>query len=147
MKKLLDKTSDTLFKKPYSSLTAVEKNKVYYAIVESAGRDRASVTVGTKRLRMMGKVCLLITATLAVANVAAAENKKKEVLRQGAIIGGGLGGGYIGGLAGAAFCGPGALVCVVAITLLGSITGAILGETAVDAFDEELEEFTKWQIN
>ena len=143
---LLKKYSHDLFKRSFSDLTEVEKSKVYYTIIESAGRDRAKVTAGTRRLRVIGKVCLLITATMAAYNITTAENKQKETIRQGAIIAGGAGGGFLAGLTVSAICGPGAWVCAVAIVLVGSIAGSAAVGAIVDAYDEELEEFTKWQI-
>ncbi|MGE5385429.1 MAG: hypothetical protein ACM3SV_06005 [Betaproteobacteria bacterium] len=146
LENLLDAYSKKLFKRPFSALSEVEKNKVYYSVIESAGRDRASVTVATKRLRVIGKVGLLVTATLAVHSVAIADNKPKEAVRQGAIIGGGLAGGWLAGLAVSAICGPGAPICAVAVVLVGGIAGGLAAESAVDAFDDELEEFTRWQM-
>jgi hypothetical protein len=142
----LNKYSVDLYKKPFSTLTGAERTKAYYSVIESAGRDNAKVTAGTKKLQIQGKVLILVTAVLAVGNVVLAENKKKEVIRQGAIIGGGLGGGFAAGLTVSWICGPAAPVCATAVVLIGSVAGGILAEAVVDTFDEELEEFTKWQI-
>lgn len=146
LQNLLDEYSNKLFKRPFSALTDAEKNKVYYSVIESAGRDRASVTAATRRLRVLGKVGLLITAALGVHAIAIADNKQKETVRQGAIVGGGLAGGWLAGLAVSGICGPGAPICAVAVVLIGGIAGGLAAEGAVDAFDEELEEFTRWQI-
>lgn len=67
-------------------------------------------------------------------------------MRQGAIIGGGAAGGWLAGLAVSSICGPGAPVCAVAVVLVGCIAGGMAADAVVDTFDEELEEFTKWQI-
>jgi hypothetical protein len=130
----------------YNKLTVEQKNKVHYEILESSGRDNAPVTHGTKKMRIMGKVGILITATFAVYEIMNADNKVKETARQGIIIGGGAAGGGLAGLTVSAFCGPGALVCAVAIVLAGSIAGGIAGSLAADSLDEELEEFSKWKI-
>lgn len=146
LQKLLDEYSQKLFKRPFSSLSEAEKNKVHYSVIESAGRDRASVTAATKRLRIIGKVGLLVTAALAVHAVATADNKPKEAMKQGTVIGGGLVGGWLAGFGISAFCGPGAPICAVAVVLVGSIAGGMVAGSVVDAFDDELEEFTRWQI-
>ncbi|WP_202948749.1 hypothetical protein, partial [Chromobacterium haemolyticum] len=78
--------------------------------------------------------------------VATAENKKKETIKQGAIIGGGMLGGTAAGLAVSTLCGPGAPFCAIAVILAGSVAGGALSEAAVDSLDEELEEFTNWQL-
>lgn len=130
----------------YNKLTPEQKSKVYYEILDSAGRDNAPVSKGTQKLRIMGKVGLLVTATFAVYEIMNADNKVKETARQGIIIGGGAAGGGLAGLGVSAFCGPGALACAVAIVLAGSIVGGIAGSAVADTFDEELEEFSKWEV-
>lgn len=143
---LLDNYAQKLFKRPFSALSDVEKNKVYYSVIESAGRDRASVTAATRRLRVIGKVGLLITAALGVHAVATADNKPKEAIRQGAIVGGGMAGGWLAGIMVSTICGPGAPICAIAVVLIGAIGGGLAAEGATGVFDEELEEFTRWQI-
>jgi len=129
----------------FELLSEADKNKVYYKIINSGGQGRASVNIGTKVLRSMGKVCIIVTATWATYAILTAENKTKETIRQGAIIGGGFAGGTVAGvLFVSVFCGPAAWVCAIAIVLLGSVVGGMLGEAAVDYFDEEVEEFSKW---
>jgi hypothetical protein len=124
-----------------------QKSKVYYAVIESSGRDRAKFTAGTRKLRILGKVGVLITAALAVHSVAIADNKPKETVRQGAIIGGGMAGGLGAGLAVSSLCGPGFVICAVAVVLIGSVAGGYAAEKTVDYFDDELEEFTRWNIH
>ena len=43
-------------------------------------------------------------------------------------------------------CGPGAPVCAIALVLAGSAAGGIAGSLAADALDDELEEFSKWDV-
>jgi hypothetical protein len=143
---LLDKYAKELFNRPYSALTDAEKSKVYYAVIEAGGRSRPSVNVKTQRLRVAGKVCWLITAALAAYAIGTAENKGKETIRQGALLGGGFGGGALAGLAVSTICGPGAPICAVATVLVGTLAGGLAANILVDTFDEELEEFTRWGI-
>lgn len=146
LNKLLDYYAQKLFKRPFSVLSDAEKNKVYYTVIESAGRDRANITAATRRLRVIGKVGLLITAALGVHAVATADNKPKEAIRQGAIVGGGMAGGWLAGLMVSTICGPGAVICAVAVVLIGAVGGGLAAESAAGLFDEELEEFSRWQI-
>jgi hypothetical protein len=97
-------------------------------------------------MKVMGKVGLLVTAALAVHSIAIADNKPKETIKQGGIIAAGATGGWLAGLGVTALCGPGAPICAVAVVLVGSIAGGLLADAAIDSFDEELEEFTKWGI-
>nr|WP_225919804.1 hypothetical protein [Pseudomonas khorasanensis] len=86
LKTLLDMCSEGLFKKGYDSLSEIEKNKVNYTILESAGRDNTKFTTGTKRMLIMGKLGVLVTAALASYQILEAENKPKEAARQGMIV-------------------------------------------------------------
>jgi polyhydroxyalkanoate synthesis regulator phasin len=142
----LKKYSKEIFDRPYSELTAAEQSKVHYAIVESAGRPNVKVNAKIKRIRVMGKVFIVVTAAFAAYSIGNAENKAKEIIKQGSVIGGGFAGGAAGGVAAGAVCGPGAVVCTVAIVLIGSIVGGLGAGAVVDSIDDELEEFTKWNI-
>lgn len=68
----------------------------------------------------MGRVGILITASLATYETLNAENKPKEAIRQGMQIGGSAAGGWLAGLA---------------------------GSVVADSLDKEIEEFTTWKIN
>lgn len=143
---LLDKKSREIYGKGFYLLTATEQNKIYYAIIESSARSSAIFDKSAKRLSVMGKVGWIVTAALAAHAVLEARNKKKEVVRQGALIGGGMAGGAAAGLLVTPICGPGAPICAVAVVLVGSIIGGVVSEDVVDSLDEELEEFSKWQM-
>ena len=117
--KLLDKYAQSLFSKEFSALTTTEQSKVYYSIIESSARDRATVT---------------------------SENKTKATMKQGITVGSGLIGGWLASLSVSTICGPGAPVCAIAIMLAGSIAGSLIGSSVADEFDDELEEFSKWNI-
>ncbi|MDC7825837.1 hypothetical protein PQS90_11825 [Pseudomonas sp. BLCC-B13] len=143
---LFEKYATDEFGKSYEALTAEQKKQIHYKVIESSGRDNAKFTKGTQRLRIMGKVGILVTATFATYEVLNAENKKKEAARQGVIIGGGAAGGFLAGLGVSLICGPGAPACAIAVVLAGSAIGGIAGSMAADAMDEELEEFSKWEV-
>ena len=138
--------SNKLYGKEFSQLAEIEKSKVYYVVIESSARSRPSVNAATKELRVAGKVSILVTATIALISIGLADNKEKEAITQGATIGGSLAGGWVAGLTVSAFCGPGAPVCALAVVLVGSAIGGIAASEVISAYDEELEEFTKWDI-
>jgi outer membrane lipoprotein SlyB len=95
-------------------------------------------------MRVMGKVFIVVTAAIASYSIINAENKPKEAIKQGAIISGGAGGGWLAGLAVSSICGSDARVCAIAVVLAGTIAGGLAAEAVTDSFDEELEEFTQW---
>ncbi|EKG36546.1 hypothetical protein Pav013_4047 [Pseudomonas syringae pv. avellanae str. ISPaVe013] len=146
LKTLLDMYSENLFQKGYDSLSEVEKNKVHYAILESSGRDNAKFTTGTKKMLIMGKLGVLVTAALATYQILNADNKPKEAARQGIIVGAGAVGGIFAGMGVSALCGPGAPICAIAVVLAGTIAGGVAGEAVASSLDEELEELTHWEI-
>ncbi len=146
MPQLLEKYATEKFGQSYETLTAEQKKQIHYEVIESSGRDNAKFTKGTQRLRIMGKVGILVTAAFATYEILNAENKVKEAARQGMVIGGGAAGGFLAGLGVSLICGPGAPVCAIAVVLAGSAVGGIAGSLAADALDEELEEFSKWDV-
>ena len=146
LQEALDKYAKQIYKSPFSSLSEQQKNRIYYEIIESSARDNEGMTTANKRLRVIGKVGLLITAVLATHAIIYADNKPKEIVKQGLGIGGGIFGGFLAGLAVSSVCGPGAPVCAVAVVLVGSITGGVAGSVVADSLDEEIEEFSRWQL-
>lgn len=146
LQSLFDRYSERLFKKPYHTLSSAEQAKVHYSILEAAGRDDAKFTKGTKKMLIMGKLGALITAALATYQILNADNKVKETARQSIIISSGAIGGVLAGLGVSALCGPGAPVCAIAVVLAGSIAGGVAGGAVADSLDEELEEFSHWDI-
>lgn len=146
VEQLLDKKARDIYQKGFYILTPAEQNKVYYAVIESSARSSGKFDVKATRLKVMGKVAWIVTAALATHAVMGADNKKKEVVKQGATIGGGVAGGAAAGLMVSTICGPGAPICAIAVVLAGSVAGGLLAESIVDSLDEELEEFSRWQM-
>jgi len=146
LQSLFGRYSERLFKKTYNSLTAAEQSKVHYTILEAAGRDDVKFTKGTQKMLIMGKLRVLVTAALATYQILNAENKPKEAARQGIIVGGGAVGGILAGMGVSTLCGPGAPICAKAVVLVGSVAGGVAGGVVADSLDEELEEFSHWDI-
>lgn len=145
---LLDKYARGHFKRPFAALSDSEKSRVYYSVIESTSRGRVNVSTVAGRLRIMGKVSLVITAVLAVHAVSTADDKPRELVRQGAVIGGGLvGGALAGSLLATPLCGPGAVLCAVAVVLMGSTAGSLASMQLERTAEEELEEFKRWNLS
>lgn len=144
---LYDKYAFKKFECSYKELTTQQRNSIHYEIIKSSARDNPKFTASNKRLKVMGKVGVLITASLATYAILNAENKSKEVIKQSVQVGGGVAGGWLAGLAVTPLCGPGAPVCAIALVLLGSAAGGVVDSVVADSLDEEIEEFTTWKIN
>jgi hypothetical protein len=143
---LLDRYSDRLFSKPFRSLTDAEKDRAYYAVIEAAGRNNVKITAKTARLRVAGKVGILVTAALAGYEIATADDKVGEAARQGTVIEGGMIGGALAALAVSSVCGPGAPFCAIAVLIIGSTAGATITGAAYDVYMDEVREFQAWKI-
>ena len=143
---LLEKYSQEKFKSNFKNLSSKQRNRVYYELIESSGRDYPKFTTINKRLKIIGKVGILVTASLATYEIINAENKPKETIKQGMGIGGAVAGGWLAGLGASTICGPGAPICAIAVVLAGSIGGSMIGSAVADSLDDEIEEFTRWNI-
>jgi hypothetical protein len=142
----LDKYSRKAYGKPFTELSEAERNRVSYSVIESAGRNDAAVTAGTRKLRVAGKVGLLITGALAAHAILTAPDKIQEAARQGTVIQGGVLGGYLAGLATPWVCGPGTPLCALAVAILGVAVGSIATGSAFNAYEDEIKEFGAWGI-
>lgn len=140
----LNKYAQGQFGKPFDQLTEQERHKIYYAVIESAGRANAKVNSKVRTLRVKGKVALIVTAIFATGEIVGAQDKVKELARQGSIAAGGMIGGGIAGFFVSFVCGPAEPACAVALVTIGSNLGGMLGEVANDVYREELGEFNRW---
>lgn len=140
----LDKYAQTQFGRNFDTLTAEERNAVYYKVLSKAGGGNADVTTKVRRLQISAKVAIIFTAILATGEVVAAQDKVKEAARQGSIIAGGMIGGSLAGLAVSFVCGPAEPACAVALVFIGSNLGGMTGEGINDMYQEELPVFMHW---
>ena len=129
---MLEKKAKELFGRSFTSLAASEMDTVYISVIESAGRANPGVSANITKLSRLGRGFWLLTAGIAISNVAVAEDKGAEVAHQGVIIGGGFLGSVAGGAAAGLVCGPGAPVCVTIGAFLGGVLAAFGGELALD---------------
>jgi hypothetical protein len=121
-----------LLKKSFDTLSQAEKNRVWLEIVEASGRQRPSFNVKAVRLARVGRGFIVFSTALAVYNVATADDKGLQVVKEGATAGvgvlGAMGGGALAGLA----CGPGAPVCVAVGIFAGGALAALGADSLFD---------------
>jgi hypothetical protein len=147
LQSLLDKYSNKKFGKALNELNVQQKNVIYYEIIESSARADAGYNTKNKVLKVTGKVLIVVTIAYAAYDIASAENKAKETIKQGAVIGAGVGGTYVASLAVSTVCGAGAPFCAIGLMLAAGLATGWGASAAVEYFDDELEEFTKWAVN
>jgi len=106
----------------FSRLSSAKQNAIYASIVTSAGKSNAHVTRAMTGLRYAGRGLIFLALALSAYSIATSTNKvtavKKELAINSAGIAGGLGGGFLAGLA----CGPAAPICVT----IGAFAGGAL---------------------
>lgn len=147
---LRDEKAVKAFGMKYNELSHAQQKTVYYEIIESSGRPRASYNVLNERLRMLGKTFILATATYVLFDIAMAEDKKRAAAEHGGALVGGYVGAGLASLAIAPLCGPGAPVCAVVVFLIvGGLGGWVGGEVAQYFYDEkdrhkEVDTFYQW---
>lgn len=124
LNELVAKKATSLFgqQTSFAALTEAQKNQVYAAIVESAGKSNPRVNLKMQRLSRAGKGLIVLSVALSVYEIYTAENKLAETGRQLALNGSGIAGAAAGGAVAGLMCGPGAPVCV----LVGGFVGGAL---------------------
>ena len=114
----------------FKNLTSGKKDRVYAAIVKSAGKSNEKISAALSRLSYVGRSLIVISLGISAYNIATSTNKlsatRTELLSTGASIGGGIAGGALAGLA----CGPAAPVCVT----MGAFVGGALAAFGVGFF-------------
>ena len=147
LEQLLDEKAVKKFGKGFAELGTTQRNFMYYEIVESSARPDAKFNTLNKVLNVSGKVLIVVTIAYATYEIANAENKPKEAIKQGVIIGGGAAGTALAGLAVSPLCGPGAPFCAIGLMLAAGVTSGWAASKLVGEFDDELEEFAQWQVH
>jgi|GEM_PF-4073145 len=82
------------------------------------------------RLKTIGKSLFVLAAVESFYQLATAEDKLNEAGHLGLTWAAAEAGGYVGALAGSAFCGPFSPLCVAGVALAGGATGVVLTEKA-----------------
>jgi hypothetical protein len=147
LEQLLDEKAVKKFGKNFVELGAGQRDFMYYEIVESSARPDAKFNTLNKVLNVSGKVLIVVTIAYAMYEVASADNKAKEGIKQGITIGGGLAGTALASMGVSIVCGPGAPICTIGLMLAAGIASGWAASELADSLDDELEEFTKWQVH
>ncbi|WP_407639206.1 hypothetical protein [Acinetobacter larvae] len=153
LQKQLRKDLDNFVKKSaksensyFSKSSKSEKNKVYYSVIKGSGSSNGWFDKASKFMKPAGRVIVFISIAYAGYEIYNAENKEKEFYKQGATIGAGIAGGAAGGAIAGGIYGPGSPICSTVGVIIGGIAGGYGAYKLVEAFDEELEAFTKWTL-
>lgn len=144
LEKLLNDKSKRLFDKAFDGLSEIQKDSIYYEIIESSARPDTFFNTLNKNLSVMGKVFIVMTVTYSIYEIASADDGVEESARQGITIAMGVGGTMVAGLAISTVCGPGAPVCAIALLVGGGLAGGAIGGCVADMFDAEIEVFSRY---
>lgn len=112
----------------FNHLSPTQKDKVYSAVVESAGKSNFQITAMMKKLSHAGKGLVFFSLAIAVYQVYNADDRFAETQRQVAIGTVGMAGAWAGGAIAGLMCGPGAPVCV----LIGAFVGGAISAWEMD---------------
>ncbi|MBL8470783.1 MAG: hypothetical protein KF778_02245 [Rhodocyclaceae bacterium] len=112
----------------FASLAADQKNHVYAAIVESAGKSNESITPFMRKVSRGGRGLLVLSLSISVYTIATADDKVDAVKHEGAVTAAGIAGGTAGGALAGLACGPGAPVCVT----IGAFVGGAMAAFGTD---------------
>ena len=111
----------------FNQLSDLQQRKVYLEVIDSAGRNRPSVTQKIPRLRWAGRTLWFATFAIAAYNIGTAENPWWQTGRESANIAGGFSGGVATGALVGMWAGP---VGVAVGVLVGGALGALLADHA-----------------
>ncbi|KJV46426.1 hypothetical protein VH86_21105 [Pantoea sp. BL1] len=104
----------------FNQLSSSQQDRVYAAIVESAGKSNPRINLKMMQLSRAGRGLIVLSVAISVYEIYQADNKVAEAGRQIAINSAGIAGGAAGGALAGLACGPGAPVCV----MIGGFVGA-----------------------
>jgi len=120
---LSEKYAQRLYGDPFSALSERRQASVFKEIIQASSRPDEGVMRLAKQLGRAGRRLLLVSLAVAVYDVAEADDKPREVIRQGALAGAGVIGGWTVGSAAVAtgVCAATAPVCVGAMMFVGGL--------------------------
>lgn len=120
---LSEKYAQRLYGDTFSALSERRQASVFKEIIQASSRPDEGVMRLAKQLGRAGRRLLLVSLAVAVYDVAEAGDKPREVIRQGALAGAGVIGGWTVGSAAVAtgVCAATAPVCVGAMMFVGGL--------------------------
>lgn len=114
----------------FNNLSVSQKNAVFSAVVQSAGKSNHEVNIKMQRLSGAGRGLIFLSLAVAVYQIYEAEDRVLETQRQLAISSAGIAGAWGGGALAGLMCGPGAPVCVV----IGAFVGGAIAAWEISGF-------------
>lgn len=112
----------------FNRLTPAQRNRVYAAIVESAGKSNPRITAIMRKVSPAARGLLVLSLGISVYSIATADDMLAEAKHEGSVTGAGIAGGMAGGALAGLMCGPGAPVCVT----IGAFVGGAAAAMGVD---------------
>ena len=122
---LMEYYARSKFSKGVDQLDDLQKERVFQEIVEASGRNRASATTLTQRLKWGGRVLWVVAIGVSAYNIGTSENKAWATGREATTLGGGFAGGAAGGAIAGIWCGP---VGIAVGAAVGGVFGALLSD-------------------
>lgn len=118
-----ERNAQKLFKAPFATLSEAQQAAVHVEMIRSAGRGDPRVVALAQKLGRVGRRVLLVSLAVALYEIQAADNKPREVLRQGTLAGAGIAGGALAGsgAVAAGLCAATAPVCAGIAALIGGL--------------------------
>lgn len=132
MAELTEKYAQRKYRKAFEALSESQRAKIYLEIVKSAGRPDPTVAKLAQKLGKIGRRLFLVSLAVAVYEIYEAEDKPREVTRQGIIASAGIvGGATVGsGAVTAGVCAATASVCIGVAALIGGMLFAFGADLA-----------------
>jgi hypothetical protein len=123
MEWLLEKYAQKAFRRAFAELTESQQTAVYLEIIQAAARPDSKVVALARMLGKVGRRIYLVSVAVAAYEIWEADDKGREVLRQGVIGVAGPIGGVAGGAAAVATgaCAATAPLCVGLAALIGGL--------------------------
>jgi hypothetical protein len=117
--------------KLFKDLSSAQQTEIFEEVIQSAGRNRGSVTRGLPRLRWAARGLWVATAAIAIYNVGTSQTPWWQSGREASNISGGLLGSMAGGAAMGAAAGVwGGPIGVGIGVIVGGVLGALLADRA-----------------
>lgn len=112
-----------LFKKSFALLSEAEQSAVYMELANAAGRSNPTESARARMVGRVGKRLFMVSLAIAVYEIYDAEDKPRELARQGTISVAGVAGGMAAGGSAVAIgaCAATAPVCIGVIALVGGL--------------------------
>jgi len=135
LSELMEHYAGKLFKQPMSLLNEAQQTAVCQEIVQAAGRSNPKVNALLAQAGKIGRRVYLVSLTVGVYEIYEAENKPREISRQGVLMGTGIAGGWAAGAGAVALgaCAATAPVCIGIAVLAGGILASFGADLAFDS--------------